>query len=57
MLAAHAVGVKKIIVRTGRGESSLGEYRHTWANVEPDRIATDWLDSVRWILENSDETP
>lgn len=54
MLAAHAVGAKKVIVRTGWGESSLGEYRRTWADVEPDRIATDLMDAVRWILEKGD---
>ncbi|HLO03562.1 MAG TPA: HAD-IIIA family hydrolase [Symbiobacteriaceae bacterium] len=50
MLAAAAVGARKILVRTGWGEDSLGAYRHMWAEVEPDYIATDLLDAVKWLL-------
>lgn len=50
MLAAAAVGAVKILVRTGWGEGSLEAYRHTWADVEPDYIATDLLDAARWLL-------
>lgn len=48
--AAAAVGAVKVLVRTGLGESSLTEYRHTWAEIEPDYIADDVLDAVRWLL-------
>ncbi|MNC47111.1 D-glycero-beta-D-manno-heptose-1,7-bisphosphate 7-phosphatase [compost metagenome] len=51
MLAAHAVGALKILVRTGWGESSLTEYREQWSETEPDYIADDILDAVHWILE------
>jgi histidinol-phosphate phosphatase family protein len=51
MCAADAAGAKKILVRTGWGEGSLHEYRHTWAHVEPDYIATDLLDAARWIVD------
>lgn len=53
MLAAAAVGATKILVRTGWGESSLGEYRHTWAEVEPDYIADDLLQAVQWLLQEA----
>ncbi|MGE5673862.1 MAG: HAD-IIIA family hydrolase [Mycobacterium leprae] len=50
MLAAASVGARKILVRTGWGEGSLGEYRGGWAHVEPDYIATDLLDAARWLV-------
>jgi len=53
MLAAQAVGATKVLVKTGWGESSLGEYRHTWADVEPDYIAGDLLDAAKWVVEFS----
>ena len=40
MLMAQAAGSKGVLVRTGVGESSLNEYRHTWAGMEPDFVAT-----------------
>lgn len=53
MLAAHAVGATKVLVLTGWGESSLGKYRHQWESVQPDKVATDLLDAVRWIIEST----
>jgi histidinol-phosphate phosphatase family protein len=50
MCAADAVCAKKILVRTGWGEGSLHEYRHIWAQVEADYIATDLRDAARWIV-------
>lgn len=50
MLPAAAVGAVKVLVRTGLGEGSLGEYRHTWADVEPDYVADDVLAAVQWLL-------
>ncbi len=52
MLAAHAVGAVKVLVRTGWGESSWGRYRHTWESVQPNMVATDFLDAVQWILQS-----
>lgn len=49
MLMAHAAGCKSVLVLTGVGESSLNEFRHTWATVEPDFIATDVLQAAEWI--------
>ncbi|MDW0118805.1 HAD-IIIA family hydrolase [Sporosarcina thermotolerans] len=50
MLAADAVGAKKILVLTGWGEGSLTQYRHKWADIEPDYIAENLLDAVKWLL-------
>jgi len=48
---ARIVGCKAILVRTGLGCSSLGQYRDTWADIEPDYIAQDVLDGTRWIID------
>jgi HAD superfamily hydrolase (TIGR01662 family) len=50
MLAADAVGSLKILVRTGWGEDSLGDFRHTWAEVDPDYVAENILDAIKWIV-------
>jgi histidinol-phosphate phosphatase family protein len=50
MILAHSIGSKKILVRTGLGESSLTEYRHTWVNITPDFIAEDVLEAAKWII-------
>lgn len=50
MLAAHAVGAVKILVKTGWGELSLSDYRHKWQEVEPDYIAEHINAAVEWIL-------
>lgn len=56
MLAAAAAGATKIIVRTGWGEGSLGPYRDSWAQTEPDFVAADLLDAANWILDNTTRT-
>ena len=48
---ARVTGCKAILVRTGLGRSSLGQYRYTWADIEPDYIAQDVLDGARWIVD------
>ncbi len=55
MLAAHAVGATKIMVRTGWGESSLTKFRDKWAQTEPDYIAADILEAAHWIIGNLNE--
>lgn len=50
MLAADSVGAIKVLVLTGWGNSSLNQYRHTWSNVEPDYIAENLLDAVKWLV-------
>jgi D,D-heptose 1,7-bisphosphate phosphatase len=50
MVLARAVGCKAVLVRTGLGEGSLGQYRDWWADIEPDFVAQDVLDAVKWII-------
>ncbi|SDO17704.1 histidinol-phosphate phosphatase family domain-containing protein/HAD-superfamily hydrolase, subfamily IIIA [Psychrobacillus sp. OK028] len=50
MLAAKAVGAMKILVLTGWGEYSLSQYREEWKEVEPDYIADNLLEAVKWLL-------
>lgn len=51
MLAAVAVGAKKILVLTGWGKPSLKTYRHRWYDqASPDFIATDLLKAVKWLI-------
>ena len=53
MLLAHAAGCKGVLVRTGVGESSLDEFRHTWASVEPSFVAANALQAAEWITEQA----
>ncbi len=52
MMLARSVGSKAILVRTGLGEGSLGEYRHLWAEIEPDFVAENLLEAAGWIVES-----
>lgn len=49
MRAAASVGAMKIIVKTGWGEGSLVQFRHSWSDIEPDYIAENVLDAAKWI--------
>ena len=51
MMMARDAGCSAVLVRTGLGESSLAEYRHTWAGIEPDFVADDVLRAAEWIAE------
>ena len=44
------VPCRAILVKTGLGVSSWTDYRHTWADIDPDFIASTVLDAVHWIL-------
>lgn len=55
ILAAHSVGAIKILVLTGWGNASLNQHRDKWAEVEPDCIAINLLDAVRWIINSNKE--
>ena len=50
MALAHAIGCKGILVRTGLGESSLGAYRHLWADTTPHFVAGDISEAAQWII-------
>lgn len=52
MLAAHAVGAMKILVKTGWGNDSLLKYRDKWAEARPDYVADDFIKAVDWILDS-----
>lgn len=50
MVLARKVGCRAILVRTGWGEGSLGEFRELWAEIEPDYVADDLFDAAGWIV-------
>ncbi|WP_255298734.1 HAD hydrolase-like protein [Bacillus wiedmannii] len=52
MFAAERANMKKILVRTGWGESSLTKYRNSWIETVPNYIAENLIDAVCWIEEN-----
>lgn len=52
MLLAANIGSKSILVRTGVGQGSLNEFRHTWANVEPTFLADNILDAIKLAISN-----
>ncbi len=51
MLVAASVSCKPILVLTGLGRGSTGEFRHTWDSIEPAFVAENVLEAVKWILE------
>jgi D-glycero-D-manno-heptose 1,7-bisphosphate phosphatase len=53
MLLARNIHSKSVLVLTGVGRGSLGEYRQTWSGYTPDYIAEHVLDAVNWIIERS----
>lgn len=53
MLLAHAIGAKGVLVLTGVGKRSLGEFRHLWAGVEPAHVAENVLEAVKWCLRDA----
>jgi D-glycero-D-manno-heptose 1,7-bisphosphate phosphatase len=55
MMLARAAGCRAVLVRTGLGESSLGEYRALWGDVEPDFIADTVLEAAEWIIHKETE--
>jgi len=40
-----------MLARTGLGEDSLGDWRHSWADLEPDSVADDVLAAAQLIAE------
>ena len=51
IVMAYNAGCKGVLVLTGGGQGSLGEFRHTWADYKADIIADNALESVKNILE------
>lgn len=57
MLAAAAVGARRILVETGWGAQSLDKYRHLWYDqAAPDYIAKDLLDAAKWLVSTIKRT-
>ncbi|MBM6617795.1 D-glycero-alpha-D-manno-heptose-1,7-bisphosphate 7-phosphatase [Bacillus suaedaesalsae] len=52
MIAANLAGTKKVLVKTGWGEHSLTTHRDKWKDVEPDHIAVDLVEAVKWITND-----
>lgn len=50
MLAGGRMGMKLILVRTGRGNEALQMDRNKWKEYVPIYIAENLLDAVRWII-------
>jgi histidinol-phosphate phosphatase family protein len=50
VLLARAIGAKAVLVRTGWGESSMGEFRHLWSQTHADFVADDAAQGVAWFL-------
>ena len=50
IVMAHNAGCKGVLVLTGGGKGSLGEFRHTWAGHEAHFIVADALEAVKCIL-------
>lgn len=46
MVLAKNIGARGILVLTGAGQGSLGEYRHTWQDCEPWAVAGDILEAA-----------
>lgn len=51
IVMANNAGCKGILVLTGGGKGSLGEFRDTWAKYEADIIADNALEAVKAILK------
>ena len=51
IVMAHNAGCKGVMVLTGGGKGSIGEFRHTWSGHEADLIAENALEAVKMILK------
>lgn len=52
IVMAHNAGCKGVLVLTGGGKASLGEFRNTWEEYDADIIAENALEAVRCIIES-----
>lgn len=51
IIMAHNAGCKGILVLTGGGKASLGEFRHTWDDHEADLVADNAYEAVKALLK------
>lgn len=52
IIMACNAGCKSILVLTGGGKASLGEYRNTWAGYEANATAENAYEAVKYIVGN-----
>lgn len=50
MVAGGKMGMRLILVMTGRGDESLGVDREKWANYHAEYVAKDLLDAAQYIV-------
>lgn len=50
MILAEKKNMRKVLVKTGWGNSSLTTHRHLWTDVKPDYVAVNSLDAAEWII-------
>ena len=55
MAAAGKMGIKLILVMTGRGEEALGIDREKWQDYEPVYVAENMMEAVQYIIQNAAE--
>ena len=51
MYAGGKMGLKLVLVMTGRGDEAMGQDREKWAEYSPAFVAENLLEAVRWIIE------
>lgn len=51
MVAGGKMGMKLVLVKTGRGEEALGKDRVQWQAYQPDLIAENLLEAAQWIVK------
>ncbi len=50
MVAGGRMGLKPVLVLTGRGEEALGCDRDRWSDYQPVFVADDLLEAAKWII-------
>ena len=51
IVMARNAGCKGVLVLTGGGKGSLGEFRNTWADYEADIIADNAFEAVKTLIK------
>jgi D-glycero-D-manno-heptose 1,7-bisphosphate phosphatase len=55
IVLAKSICAKGVLVLTGVGKGSLGDFRDTWGRYEADHVAENVLDAVKWILGDTEQ--
>lgn len=56
MVAGGKMGMRLILVKTGRGKDALGIDRVKWKEYQPDWIAENLLEAAQWIVKREKRT-